>query len=111
MTVLQKIDLFELKFNSYFLGDGTSQLICFIGELLKQADGYIADNVHPRLINDGFRKASKEVQKVLEEVAVKKEMNREILLEVARTSLRTKLDAELSEKLTECIVDAVLAIK
>ncbi len=39
-------------------GDGTSQLICFIGELLKQADGYIADGVHPRLINDGFRLAS-----------------------------------------------------
>merc|ERR1712110_731239 len=27
------------------VGDGTSQLICFIGELLKQADGFIADNV------------------------------------------------------------------
>lgn len=93
------------------VGDGTSQLICFIGELLKQADGYIADNVHPRLINDGFRKASKKVQEVLEEMSVKKDMNREILLEVARTSLRTKLDAELSEKLTECIVDAVLSIK
>merc|ERR1711935_831706 len=93
------------------VGDGTSQLICFIGELLKQADGYIADNVHPRLINDGFRKASKKVQEVLEEISVKKDMNREILLEVARTSLRTKLDADLSEKLTECIVDALLAIK
>lgn len=93
------------------VGDGTSQLICFIGELLKQADNYIADNVHPRLINDGFRLASAEAKKCLEEVAVKKEMTRELLLEVARTSLCTKLDTELAEKLTECIVDAVLAIR
>ena len=93
------------------LGDGTSQLICFIGELLKQADGFIADNVHPRLINDGFRLASKKAQEVLDEVAQKREITREILLEVARTSLRTKLDKELAEKLTECIVDAVLAIR
>merc|ERR1712147_108992 len=77
----------------------------------KQADGYIADNVHPRLINDGFRKASKKVQEVLEEVAQKMEMTREKLLQVARTSLCTKLDSDLAEKLTECIVDAVLAIK
>merc|ERR1711962_1428874 len=90
---------------------GTSQLVCFIGELLKQADGFIADDVHPRLINDGFRKASKKVQEVLEEVAVKKEINRELLLQVARTPLKTKLDQELAEKLTEAIVDAILAIK
>merc|ERR1711937_424363 len=93
------------------VGDGTSQLICFIGELLKQADGYIADGVHPRLINDGFRLASVEAKEVLEEVAQKMEMTRERLLQVARTSLCTKLDSELAEKLTECIVDAVLAIQ
>ena len=93
------------------LGDGTSQLVCFIGELLKQADGFIADDVHPRLITDGFRLASKKAQEVLEEVAQKMEMTRERLLQVARTSLCTKLDSELAEKLTECIVDAVLAIQ
>jgi len=93
------------------VGDGTSQLVCFIGELLKQADGFIADDVHPRLITDGFRLASKKAQEVLDEVSQKMEMTRERLLEVARTSLRTKLDSDLAEKLTECIVDAVLAIR
>ena len=86
-------------------------MICFIGELLKQADGYIADGVHPRLINDGFRLASDEAKKALETLSVEKEATRDLLLQVARTSLRTKLDQELAEKLTECIVDAVLAIK
>jgi len=86
-------------------------LICFIGELLKQADGYIADGVHPRLINDGFRLASDESKKILEKLSVEKEATRDLLLQVARTSLRTKLDQDLAEKLTEAIVDAVLAIK
>ena len=95
----------------YCLGDGTSQLICFIGELLKQADGYIADGVHPRLINDGYRLASDEAKKALETLAIVKEPTRDLLLQVARTSLRTKLDQDLAEKLTECIVDAVLAIR
>lgn len=93
------------------VGDGTSQLICFIGELLKQADGYIADGVHPRLINDGYRLASDEAKKALETLSVVKEPTRDLLLQVARTSLRTKLDQDLAEKLTECIVDAVLAIR
>merc|ERR1712226_459656 len=93
------------------VGDGTSQLICFIGELLKQADGYIADGVHPRLINDGFRLASDQAKKAIEKLSVAKEMSRDVLLQVARTSLRTKLDAELADKLTEAIVDAVMAIK
>ena len=78
---------------------------------MKQADGYIADGVHPRLINDGFRLASVEAKKALEEIALKKEIDRALLLQVARTSLRTKLDAELADKLTEAVVDAVLAIK
>ena len=79
--------------------------------MLKEADGYIADGVHPRLINDGFRLASQEAKKALDELCVKKEINRELLLQVARTSLKTKLDQELAEKLTEAIVDAILAIK
>lgn len=93
------------------VGDGTSQLICFIGELLKEADSHIADGVHPRLINDGFRLASQEAKKALEDIAEKKDIDRDLLLQVARTSLRTKLDAELAEKLTEAVVDAILAIK
>lgn len=78
---------------------------------MKQADGYIADGVHPRLINDGFRLASVEAKKALENLALKKDIDRTLLLQVARTSLRTKLDAELADKLTEAVVDAVLAIK
>ena len=84
------VKTFELTF-TFILGDGTSQLICFIGELLKQADGHIADGVHPRLINDGFRLASVEAKKALDIIAQKKEINRDLLLQVQFISKNGKL--------------------
>ncbi|XP_071463259.1 T-complex protein 1 subunit zeta-2 isoform X2 [Marmota flaviventris] len=92
-------------------GDGTSSNVLIIGELLKQADLYISEGLHPRIIAEGFEAAKIKALDVLEEVKVKKEMKREILLDVARTSLRTKVHAELADVLTEAVVDSVLAVR
>ena len=35
-------------------GDGTTSTVLLIGEFLKQAELYIADNLHPRVITEGF---------------------------------------------------------
>ncbi|XP_013358856.1 PREDICTED: T-complex protein 1 subunit zeta-2 isoform X2 [Chinchilla lanigera] len=92
-------------------GDGTTSNVLIIGELLKQADLYISEGLHPRIIAEGFEAAKTKALEVLEEVKVKKEMKREILLDVARTSLRTKVHAQLADVLIQAAVDAVLAIK
>ncbi|XP_071459132.1 T-complex protein 1 subunit zeta-2 isoform X2 [Marmota flaviventris] len=92
-------------------GDGTTSNVLIIGELLKQADLYISEGLHPRIIAEGFEAAKIKALDVLEEVKVKKEMKREILLDVARTSLRTKVHAELADVLTEAVVDSVLAVR
>uniref|UniRef100_A0A8D2CX48 T-complex protein 1 subunit zeta n=1 Tax=Sciurus vulgaris TaxID=55149 RepID=A0A8D2CX48_SCIVU len=92
-------------------GDGTTSNVLIIGELLKQADLYISEGLHPRIIAEGFEAAKIKALEVLEEVKVIKEMKREILLDVARTSLRTKVHAELADVLTEAVVDSVLAIR
>ncbi|XP_039076544.1 T-complex protein 1 subunit zeta-2 isoform X4 [Hyaena hyaena] len=92
-------------------GDGTTSNILIIGELLKQADIYISEGLHPRIIADGFEAAKIKALEVLEEVKINKEMKREILLDVAKTSLQTKVHAELADVLTEAVVDSVLAIK
>lgn len=92
-------------------GDGTTSNVLIIGELLKQADLYIAEGLHPRLITEGFEMARNKALEVLEAVKVKKEMNRESLMQVARTSLRTKVHRDLADLLTEHVVDAVLAIQ
>ncbi|KAI4882498.1 hypothetical protein NFI96_018892 [Prochilodus magdalenae] len=92
-------------------GDGTTSNVLIIGELLKQADLYVSEGLHPRIIAEGFEAAKDKALEVLEEVKVTKEMDRETLISVARTSLRTKVHAELADLLTEAVVDAVLAIK
>ncbi|XP_069337122.1 T-complex protein 1 subunit zeta-2 isoform X2 [Eulemur rufifrons] len=92
-------------------GDGTTSNVLIIGELLKQADLYVSEGLHPRIIAEGFEAAKIKALEVLEKVKVKKEMKRKILLDVARTSLQTKVHAELADVLTEAVVDSVLAIR
>lgn len=45
-------------------GDGTTSNVILIGELLKQAERYISDGLHPRVITEGFEAAKKESVKV-----------------------------------------------
>ncbi|KAH7015197.1 TCP-1/cpn60 chaperonin family-domain-containing protein [Ilyonectria destructans] len=91
-------------------GDGTTSVVMLVGELLKQADRYIAEGLHPRIITDGFELAKIEALKFLDTFKLPKDVDRELLLNVARTSLATKLNSTLAAKLTPAIVDAVLAI-
>lgn len=92
-------------------GDGTTSIVLIIGELLKQADIYISEGLHPRVITEGFDKARVKALEILEEVKIPIELNKENLLDVARTSLKTKVHAKVADLLTEVCVDAVLAIK
>ncbi|KAK7087909.1 T-complex protein 1 subunit zeta-like [Littorina saxatilis] len=92
-------------------GDGTTSNVLIIGELLKQADLYIAEGLHPRLITEGFDLAKNKALEVLEAIKVKREADRDTLIQVARTSLRTKVHCDLADLLTEQVVDAVLAIQ
>uniref|UniRef100_A0A674N5S0 Chaperonin containing TCP1, subunit 6A (zeta 1) n=1 Tax=Takifugu rubripes TaxID=31033 RepID=A0A674N5S0_TAKRU len=91
-------------------GDGTTSNILILGELLKQADIYMSEGLHPTIIALGFEAAKEKALATLEEVKVTREMDRETLLNVAQTSLLTKVHKELADLLTEAVVDAVLAI-
>ncbi|KFV69480.1 T-complex protein 1 subunit zeta, partial [Dryobates pubescens] len=92
-------------------GDGTTSNVLIIGELLKQADLYISEGLHPRIVAEGFEIAKDKALEVLEQVKITKEMDRETLLDVARTSLRTKVHSELADILTEAVVDSVLTVR
>lgn len=91
-------------------GDGTTSVVLMVGELLKQADRYIQEGLHPRIVTDGYEIAKDETLKFLDEFKLTREIDRELLLSVARTSLSTKINTSLAEHLTPSIVDAVLAI-
>ncbi len=46
-------------------GDGTTSVVLMVGELLKQADRYISEGLHPRVITDGYELAKAEALKVI----------------------------------------------
>lgn len=82
-------------------GDGTTSSVLIIAELLKQADAYISEGLHPRIIVEGFDLAKQHALEVLESVKIPCKAERDLLVQVARSSLRTKLTPELAEHLTD----------
>ena len=45
------------SFQDDITGDGTTSNVLIIGELLKQADLFVSEGLHPRIISEGFEKA------------------------------------------------------
>ena len=94
------------------VGDGTTSNVLFIGELMRIAERYLGEGVHPRILVDGIEIAKKETLAFLEKFKIEKpDVSKELLLEVARASLNTKIHPNLANPLTEIIVDAVQTIK
>jgi len=92
-------------------GDGTTSTVLIIGELLKQADLYIAEGLHPRIVTEGFELARNQAMKILDGMKRPIGAERKDLLEVARTSLRTKVHQNLADHLADVCVDAMLTIR
>ena len=95
-------------------GDGTSSTVLIIGELLKQAERYLNEGLHPRVLVEGFDAAKRASIKFLEDFKVPcpgvANPDKELLTCVARTALRSKLREDLADKLTSIVVDAVCLV-
>jgi T-complex protein 1 subunit zeta len=93
-------------------GDGTTSTVLIIGELMKQAERYLSDGVHPRVMVDGWEIAKQKTIEFLEKFKVERDtLDRELLVNTASCSLRTKLHEQLADHLTEIVSDAVLQIR
>ncbi|KAI0298601.1 T-complex protein 1 zeta subunit [Russula brevipes] len=93
------------------VGDGTTSVVLLVGELLKQADRYISEGVHPSVIATGFDIAKKEALAFLDTFKQPSSLDRPTLVSLAKTSLATKLNAPLAQQLAESVVDAVMTIR
>lgn len=93
------------------VGDGTTSVVLLVGELLKQAERYIQEGVHSRVISEGFDVAKAGTLEFLESFKREVQLDRATLISVAHTALATKLHARLAEQLAAAVVDAVLAIR
>lgn len=93
-------------------GDGTTSNVLFTGELLHQANRFLEEGLHPRVIVEGFEAAREETLKFLDtfQEKITGHIDRDTMVQVARTSLRTKLHTELADHMTEIVVDAVRCI-
>ena len=94
------------------IGDGTTSVMIFAGELLKEAKQFIEDGMSPQIIINGYWKALQFAKQKLEESAItinekSEEEKRNLLLKCAETSLNSKLIANYKEFFSKMIVDAV----
>lgn len=94
------------------VGDGTTSNVLLIGEMMKQAQRLVQEQVHPRIITEGYELARKEALRFLEEFKIVKEVpEKPLLVSVARTALCTKLHPDLANQLVDIVVDAIGIIK
>merc|ERR1712223_1279807 len=94
-------------------GDGTTSTVLLIGEFLKQAENYISEGLHPRVVTEGFEEAKKIALEVLEnmKVEITDDEKKNILTQIAQTSLNTKVHPKIAESLTGICVESLLAIQ
>jgi len=92
-------------------GDGTTSAVVLAGALLEKAESLIDDEIHPVIIADGYKKASKKAMEFLSEITISVESkDKETLEKIANTSMQTKLVSIEATDLAKLVVDAVLKV-
>ncbi|MFO7793246.1 MAG: thermosome subunit beta [Candidatus Saliniplasma sp.] len=92
-------------------GDGTTTVVVLAGEFLKKAEDLIDQNIHPSVIAKGFRIASLEAQKILDEEHIDITIDDdEKLNEIAKTAMTGKAIEGNKDDLAEMTVKAVKQI-
>jgi thermosome len=93
------------------VGDGTTTVAVFTGELLERAEELLEQDVHPTTIASGYRMAAEKAVDILKEITHTISQNDdEILLNVAKTAMTGKSAEGAKEKLAEIAVSAIKSI-
>jgi thermosome len=93
------------------VGDGTTSAVVLAGALLEKAESLIDDEIHPVIIADGYKKASRKAIEFLGEIAIRVgHKDRKILEQIAQTAMQTKLVSMDATDLARLAVDAILAV-
>lgn len=97
------------------VGDGTTSVCVLAGELLRQAEKLMEQQLHPQLIVAGYRRAADAARKALEEMASDhgddKAAFRHDLQRIAATTLSSKVLSQDKVHFSEMAVDAVLKLQ
>jgi len=120
VTILKEIDvehpaakmLVEVaKTQDDEVGDGTTSAVVIAGELLKQAESLLEQEVHPTIVVSGYRMACAEAIRDLQDIAfpVKRD-DEKALRAIASTAMSGRSVGDSGEFLAEIAVRAVRAI-
>ncbi|GAB6862449.1 thermosome subunit beta [Haloplanus litoreus] len=92
-------------------GDGTTTAVAIAGELLKNAEELLDQDIHPTAIIKGFNMAAEQAREEVDDIAERVDPTDEDLLrKVAETSMTGKSSELDKDLLAQLVVDAVQAV-
>lgn len=120
-TILKEIDIahpigkmmVELsKIQDQEVGDGTTTVVIFAGELLQNASELISSaKIHPTILVEGFRVATEKASEYLNEIAIDVPIDDDALLvKLVNTTMGSKIVARSSDMLARIVIDAVKSV-
>lgn len=93
------------------VGDGTTSSVVLAGELLKSAEGLIAQGVHPTVIAEGYQMAAEKALSILDGIAITvKPTDTAMLKKISITALSGKNAEVRKDLLSDIIVKAVSSV-
>ena len=91
------------------VGDGTTTAVVIAGELLKNAENLLSQDVHPTVIAKGYRMAGEQAMSTIEKLSepISKE-DTKLLNKIAMTAMTGKAAEMARERLAELVVKAAI---
>jgi len=93
------------------VGDGTTSAVVLAGELLKQAEGLLEQEIHPTIIAAGYRAAADKSMEILKGLTVSVlAKDEDLLMKIAFTAMAGKGSQSARDELAVMAVEAVRSV-
>ena len=94
------------------VGDGTTTAVVFAGELLKNAERLLDQDIHPTVITKGYRKSAEKAQEILNKLAKSITIkDTDVLRNIAMTAMTGKGAEAAKELLADITVQAIKQVE
>ena len=92
-------------------GDGTKSVVVVAGSLIENAEELFNKEVHPTIVVEGFREASKKAIEFLKKISIEvNPKDKAFLNKISMTSMASKLITTNSQALSGIVIDAALLV-
>ena len=92
-------------------GDGTKSVVVLAGSLIENAEELFNKDVHPTIVVEGYREASKKAIEFLKKISIEVDpKDKAFLNKIAMTSMASKLVTTNSQVLSGIVIDAALNV-